>query len=113
MTQDEITDHIVTTLVGNIEHSAGTPHISHALSLDYDDNIRARRLVYGMQSAQDLDQAKTLFRNLGNRHPGFASAHSGLALSHLAEFLMGWASHPLETLNKAGHAAQLGLAGSQ
>jgi len=109
VTQDEITDHIVTALVGNIEHSAGTPHISHALSLDYDDNIRARRLVYRMQSAQDLDQAKTLFRNLGNRHPGFASVHSGLALSHLAEFLMGWASHPLETLNKAGHAAQLAL----
>jgi class 3 adenylate cyclase/tetratricopeptide (TPR) repeat protein len=109
ITQDEITDHIVTALVGNIEHSAGIARSGHSLSLDYNDNIRARHLVYRMRSAKDLDKAKTLFRNLGDRHPEFASAHSGLALSHLAEFLMGWASRPLETLNKAAHAAQLAL----
>lgn len=107
--QDAITRRIVTTLVGNIEHRAGLPPSENPACLDYDAIIRARHLVYRMRGPADIDQAKSLFEKLCKTHPAFASAYSGLALSHLAQFLMGWASHPSETLNQAAHAARLAL----
>mgnify|MGYP001159874073 FL=1 len=108
-TQDAITRQIVTTLVGNIEHRARlTPSVGPA-SLDYDAIIRARHLVYRMRTPADIDEAKALFENLCETHFNFAFAYTGLALSHLAQFLMGWASHPSETLNQAAHAARLAL----
>ena len=108
-TQDVITRQIVTTLVGNIEHRAGlTPNFSPA-SLDYDTIIRARHLVYRMRTPADIAQARDLFEKLCETHFTFAFAYSGLALSHLVQFLMGWASHPSETLKQAAHAAQVAL----
>jgi len=108
-TQDEITHRIVTTLVGNIEHHAGIARSDDQASLDYDAVIRARHLVYRMRNPADIDKAKDLFQKLCETHPTFACAHSGLALSHLAQFLMGWTSHPSETLKQATQAAQLAL----
>ena len=107
--QDGITRRIVTTLVGNIEHHAGLAPSGGQTSSDYDAIIRARHLVYRMRSPTDIDTARGLFQKMCKAHPAFAFAHSGLALSHLAQFLMGWASRPDETLKEAAQAAQLAL----
>jgi class 3 adenylate cyclase/TolB-like protein len=108
-TQDAITRRIVTTLVGNIEHHAGLAPAAGPASLDYDAIIRARHLVYRMRTPDDIDEAKDLFEKLCESHFTFAFAYSGLALSHLVQFLMGWASHPGETLKQAAQAARLAL----
>lgn len=108
-TQDAITRKIVTTLVGNIEHRARLTSSAGPASLDYDAIIRARHLVYRMRTPADIDEAKALFEKLCETHFAFAFAYTGLALSHLAQFLMGWTSHPSETLNQAAHIARLAL----
>jgi len=107
--QDRITRRVVTTLVRNIEQSAGRGLARQCPPTAYDDTIRARQLVYRMREPSDTQMARKLFQKVLKTEPGYAAASSGLALAHLADFLMMWAPDPDSALAAAAHHAGAAL----
>jgi class 3 adenylate cyclase/Tfp pilus assembly protein PilF len=107
--QDEITRHIVMTLIGNIEQNAIRNSATKSEVSAYADTIRARRLVYRMREPADTKTARELFQKVLRTDSASATALSGLALTYLADFLMMWSDDPNACIPQAAHYASHAL----
>ena len=107
--QDKITQRIVTTLVSTIEQSAIRSATSHRHGAGYADVARANQLVYRMGEPADTEKARVLFEKVLASNAAFAPALSGLALTHLTDFLMFWTNDPASTLPHAAQYARRAL----
>ncbi len=103
--QDEITRHIVMTLIGNMEQNAIRDSATKSEVTAYADTIRARQLVYRMREPADTKTARELFQKVLRTDSASATALSGLALTYLADFLMMWADDPNACIPQAAHYA--------
>lgn len=103
--QDEITRHIVMTLIGNMEQNAIRDSATKSEVTAYSDTIRARQLVYRMREPVDTKTARELFQKVLRTDSASATALSGLALTYLADFLMMWADDPNACIPQAAHYA--------
>ena len=106
--QAEISNEVFATLRGiggfqghtdNGQPALGSPRLAQAISEDY---LQARALLSSFQSRtgsrEDLDRARELFSSVTSENPDFASAWSGLGITHLqyASHGLGGQMHVLE-----------------
>ena len=104
-----ISKKIVATLVNNIEVTIGQSSASQSDSVVYEQLLRARRFMYRMQKSADSQSARTVLEKILKNHGEVAAARSGLALSLLVEFLMGWSPDPEISLKLAFENAACAL----
>ena len=107
--QDEITRHIVMTLIGNMEQNAIRDSATKSEVTAYADTIQARQLVYRMREPVDTKTARELFQKVLRTDSASATALSGLALTYLADFLMMWTEDPNACIRQAARHASHAL----
>ncbi|MEC9328752.1 MAG: adenylate/guanylate cyclase domain-containing protein [Pseudomonadota bacterium] len=107
--QDTITRRIVTTLISTIEQSAIRSAPTQQRHADYADVARANQLVYRMREPADTEKARELFEKVLASDAAFVPALSGLALTHLTDFLMFWTDDPATAVPRAAQYAQKAL----
>ena len=75
----------------------------------YEQLLRARRFIYRMQNSAYSQSARTVLEKILKNHGEVAAARSGLAISLLVEFLMGWSHDPEISLKLAFENAACAL----
>ncbi len=97
------------TLIRTIEQSAIRSAPTQQHHADYADVARANQLVYRMREPADTEKARELFEKVLASNAAFVPALSGLALTHLTDFLMFWTDDPATAVPRAAQHAQKAL----
>jgi TolB-like protein len=109
--QDEITDIIVATLAGQIEHlelrrAATKPDDDLAA---YDCLLRGRQCLNRYTKDGELEARRHFERALA-LDPDYAAAHAGLSISYLHEYEANWSEAPEAAIDRAYALAQKAVA---
>jgi TolB-like protein len=109
--QDEITNIIVATLAGQIEHlelrRAATKPAEDPVAYDY--VLRGRQCL-NRYSKDSEHEARRHFERALELDPDFAAAYAGLSISFLHEYEASWSEAPEEALERASTLAQKAVA---
>ena len=105
--QDEVTNIIVATLVGQIEHlelrRAATKPAEDPVA--YDCLLRGRQCLSRYTKDGELE-ARQHFERALELDPNYAAAYAGLSISHLHEYEATWSESPEDALERASTLAQ-------
>jgi TolB-like protein len=109
--QDEITDIIVATLAGQIEHLElrRTPTQSNEHPVAYDCVLRGRQCLNRYTKDGEIE-ARRHFECALELDPDNASAYAGLSTSFIHEYEANWSEAPEEALERAYSHAQKAIA---
>ncbi len=105
--QDEITNIIVATLAGRIEH-ASLHRITHKPSQGmaaYDYLLRGRQCL-NLNTKDGEIEAQRHFMRAIELDPEYAAAYAGLAVSYLHEYESNWSQAPFDALDRAYEFSQ-------
>jgi TolB-like protein len=109
--QDEITNVIVATLAGQLEHlelrRATTKPAEHLVA--YDCLLRGRQCLNRYTKDGELE-ARRHFERALELDPNYAAACAGLSISYLHEYEASWSATPDEALERAYALAQRAVA---
>ncbi len=109
--QDEITNVIVATLAGQIEHlelhRATTKPTEDLVA--YDCLLRGRQCMNRYTNDGELE-ARRHFERALELDPNYAAAYAGLSISYLHEYEASWSATPDEALERAYTLAQKAVA---
>jgi TolB-like protein/Tfp pilus assembly protein PilF len=109
--QDEITNVIVATLAGQIEHlelrRAAKKTAEHPVA--YDCLLRGRQCLNRYTKDGELE-ARRHFERALELDPDYAAAYAGLSISHLHEYEANWSEAPEDALDRAYSLAQKAVA---
>ena len=109
--QDEITNIIVATLAGQIEHlelsRAATKPAEDLVA--YDCLLRGRQCLNRYTKDGELE-ARRHFEQALELDPDYAKAYAGLSISYLHEYEASWSEAPEEALERAYTLAQKAVA---
>ena len=109
--QDEITNVIVATLVGQIERlelrRVATKPVEQMVA--YDCLLRARQCSNRYTKDGELE-ARCHFERALELNPDYAAAYAGLSISYLHEYEASWSEAPDEALDRAYNSAQKAVA---
>jgi adenylate cyclase len=105
--QDEVTNIIVGTLAGQIEHlelrRAATKPAEDPVA--YDCLLRGRQCLSRYTKDGELE-ARQHFERALELDPNYAAAYAGLSISHLHEYEANWSESPEDALERASTLAQ-------
>jgi tetratricopeptide (TPR) repeat protein len=109
--QDEITNVIVTTLAGQIEHSElhRTATRTDEDIAAYDNLLRGRQCLHRFTN-DGVIEARQYFERALVLQPDYAPAYAGLSISFLNEYEETWSKAPEEALERAYDLAKKAVA---
>jgi TolB-like protein/Flp pilus assembly protein TadD len=109
--QDEITDIIVATLAGRIEHLELRRAMKNPAEypVAYDCVLRGRQCLNRYTKDGELE-ARRHFEQALKLEPDYAAAYAGLSISYLHEYEANWSEAPEEALERAAMLAQKAVA---
>jgi TolB-like protein/Flp pilus assembly protein TadD len=111
--QDEVSQRVVTMLVGKIEHSdreRSAHKRTNALSA-YECVLRGRHFFKDWHgSEEDVKNARKMFEQAIQIDPKYAAAYSGLAATYIEEYDHGWSNNLEATGLKAFELARKAIA---